>query len=200
MAVIDSDAHVLETEPYLGLHVGVGAATSNRGSCRRPTIRARAASPGWSTAPISAKRATSAHDTSREAREMEDIKARLTHMDELDIDVQVLISDDFPAAVYAPAGGRTGGDAQLQPLADRYLESRRPSACAGWRCCRCCPWTKPWKKRASPRRTAPAAFLCAAWKATSDMQRCAFFSDLRGSRQARSADLRAFRHRQFRRA
>ena len=35
------------------------------------------------------------HDTSREAREMEDIKARLKHMDELDIDIQVLYPTMF---------------------------------------------------------------------------------------------------------
>ena len=42
-------------------------------------------------------------DTSREAREMEDINARLHHMDELNIDIQVLISDGFSPAVYAPS-------------------------------------------------------------------------------------------------
>ena len=95
MAVIDSDAHVLET-----MHTWDYMLESERDLKPRivPTPR-DAASGGESWLVdgtyIGKARNVGYDDTSREAREMEDIQARLKHMDELDVDVQVLYPTIF---------------------------------------------------------------------------------------------------------
>jgi predicted TIM-barrel fold metal-dependent hydrolase len=95
MPVIDSDAHVLET-----MHTWDYMLESERDLRPRivPTPK-DAASGGESWLVdgtyIGKARNVGYDDTSRESREMEDIKARLKHMDELDIDVQVLYPTIF---------------------------------------------------------------------------------------------------------
>ena len=94
MAVIDSDAHVLETN-----HTWDYMLESERAMrpCVVPTPN-DAASGGESwlvDGTCIGKARNVGHDTSRESREMEDIKARLAHMDELDVDVQVLYPTIF---------------------------------------------------------------------------------------------------------
>jgi len=95
MAVIDSDAHVLETD-----HTWDYMLESER------EIRPRVvATPGDATSGgeswlvdgtyIGKARNVGYSDTTRESREMEDIQARLKHMDDLDVDVQVLYPTIF---------------------------------------------------------------------------------------------------------
>ena len=94
MAVIDSDAHVLETE-----HTWDYMLESERGM--RPQIVATPDDPSsggesWLVdGTYIGKARNVGHDTAREAREMQDIKARLLHMDALDVDVQVLYPTIF---------------------------------------------------------------------------------------------------------
>ena len=94
MVVIDSDAHVLETN-----HTWDYMLESERDM--RPRIvptPSDAASGGESwlvDGTYIGKARNVGHDTSKESREMEDIKARLKHMDELDVDVQVLYPTIF---------------------------------------------------------------------------------------------------------
>lgn len=94
MAVIDSDAHVLESErtwDYM-LH-------SER--ALKPRIVPTPNDPGsggesWLIDGLYMGKARNVgKDTPKEAREMDDIKARLKHMDELGVDVQVLYPTIF---------------------------------------------------------------------------------------------------------
>ena len=94
MAVIDSDAHVLETE-----HTWDYLLESERAFRPRivPTLTdASSGGESWLVdGTYIGKARNVGHDTARESREMEDITARLQHMDELDIDVQVLYPTIF---------------------------------------------------------------------------------------------------------
>ncbi len=94
MAVIDSDAHVLETE-----HTWDYLLESERAF--RPRIVPTPDDPGsggesWLVdGTYIGKARNVGHDTSRESREMADIEARLKHMDELGVHVQVLYPTIF---------------------------------------------------------------------------------------------------------
>jgi len=94
MAVIDSDAHVLETE-----HTWDYLLESERAFRPRIVPTPTDASSGGESWLVDGtyigKARNVGHDTARESREMEDITARLQHMDELDIDVQVLYPTIF---------------------------------------------------------------------------------------------------------
>jgi len=95
MAVIDSDAHVLETERTWDYML-----ESERGM--RPRIVPTPDDPSsggesWliDKTYLGKARNVGYADTSKESREMADIKARLKHMDELGVDVQVLYPTIF---------------------------------------------------------------------------------------------------------
>jgi len=94
MAVIDSDAHVLETERTWDYMLESERAL-------RPRIVATPDNPAsggesWFVDGVYiGKGRNVGHDTAKEAREMDDIGARLKHMDELDVDVQVLYPTIF---------------------------------------------------------------------------------------------------------
>jgi hypothetical protein len=108
MAVIDSDAHVLET-----MHTWDYMLESERDMKPRivPTpTDAFSGGESWLVdgTYIGKARNVGYDDTTKESREMEDIKARLKHMDELDVDVQVLYPTIF---LRPPAGSRAGGGA-----------------------------------------------------------------------------------------
>jgi predicted TIM-barrel fold metal-dependent hydrolase len=94
MAVIDSDAHVLETD-----HTWDYMLESERHMRPRVVPTPDDAFSGGESWLVDGtyigKARNVGHDTSRESREMEDIKARLKHMDELDVDVQVLYPTIF---------------------------------------------------------------------------------------------------------
>ena len=95
MAVIDSDAHVLETE-----HTWDYMLESER--ALRPRIVPTPNDPtsggeSWlvDETYLGKARNVGYDDTSRESSEMEDIQARLKHMDELDDRRPGALSDDF---------------------------------------------------------------------------------------------------------
>jgi len=94
MAVIDSDAHVLETN-----HTWDYLLDSERDMRPRIVPTPNDAASGGESWLVDGtyigKARNVGHDTSKESREMEDIKARLAHMDELGIDVQVLYPTIF---------------------------------------------------------------------------------------------------------
>lgn len=94
MAVIDSDAHVLETS-----HTWNYLLESERDMRPRIVPTPNDASSGGESWLVDGtyigKARNVGHDTSRESREMEDIRARLAHMDELGVDVQVLYPTIF---------------------------------------------------------------------------------------------------------
>lgn len=94
MAVIDSDAHVLETELTWDYML-----ESERSLKPRIVPTPNDPSSGGESWLIDGtylgKARNVGADTSREAREMEDINARLRHMDELNIDIQVLYPTVF---------------------------------------------------------------------------------------------------------
>jgi len=95
MAVIDSDAHVLETD-----HTWDYMLESEREMRPRVVPTPGDASSGGESwlvdgTCIGKARNVGYSDTTRESREMEDIQARLKHMDELDVDVQVLYPTIF---------------------------------------------------------------------------------------------------------
>ncbi|HUK41750.1 MAG TPA: amidohydrolase family protein, partial [Candidatus Acidoferrales bacterium] len=94
MAVIDSDAHVLETERTWDYMLESERAL-------RPRIVATPDNPAsggesWFIDGIYiGKGRNVGYDTAKASREMDDISARLKHMDELDVDVQVLYPTIF---------------------------------------------------------------------------------------------------------
>jgi len=94
MAVIDSDAHVLETD-----HTWDYMLEAERDMRPRivptPNDSASGGESWLVDGTYIGKARNVGHDTSKESREMEDIKARLKHMDELDVDVQVLYPTIF---------------------------------------------------------------------------------------------------------
>ena len=94
MAVIDSDAHVLETE-----HTWDYMLESERPMRPRivptPNDPASGGESWLLDGTYIGKARNVGHDTSKAAREMADIEARITHMDELDIDIQVLYPTIF---------------------------------------------------------------------------------------------------------
>src|ERR1051325_10219749 len=136
MAVIDSDAHVLETE-----RTWEYVLESEKDL--RPRIVATPNQPSsggesWlAGGNYIGKARNVGHDTSRESREMDDIDARLKHMDELGVDVQVL----YPTIFLRPYTRRPEVELAVTRSYNRWL-------------------IDIWK-------TAPAEFLCAGWKATS---------------------------------
>lgn len=104
MAIIDADAHVVESErtwdfldeaerqfaPRVMVFKDLGGDGSGKsGTDEFWKIGGR----------VFVKGRNIGHDTPRESREMENIKARLTHMDELGIDVQVLYPSLFLRAL-----------------------------------------------------------------------------------------------------
>jgi len=130
MAVIDSDAHVLETERTWGYML-----ESEREYKPRVVATPNDQSSGGESWLIDnvyiGKARNVGHETPKQAREMDDINARLKHMDELDVDVQVLYPTIFFTALHPSAGVGNGGDPELQPLAHRYLEARSGAAALG---------------------------------------------------------------------
>ena len=94
MAVIDSDAHVLETERTWAYMLESECAL-------RPRIVATpedesSGGESWFVDGVYVGKARNVgHDTSKESREMEDLEARLKHMDELGVDIQVLYPTIF---------------------------------------------------------------------------------------------------------
>jgi predicted TIM-barrel fold metal-dependent hydrolase len=94
MAVIDSDAHVLETERTWDYML-----ESERALRPRIVPTPNDASSGGESWLVDGtyigKARNVGADTSRESREMEDITARLKHMDDLEIDIQVLYPTIF---------------------------------------------------------------------------------------------------------
>jgi len=117
MAVIDSDAHVLETERTWDYML-----ESERPL--RPRIVPTPDDPtsggeSWliDGTYLGKARNVGYDDTTREAREMEDIKARLKHMDDLDVDVQVL----YPTFCLRPYTRRPEVELALARSYNRWL-------------------------------------------------------------------------------
>lgn len=117
MAVIDADAHVLETE-----HTWDYMLESERNL--RPRIVPTPDDPtsggeSWliDGTYLGKARNVGYGDTTKESREMEDIKARLKHMDELNIDVQVL----YPTFCLRPYTRRPEVELALTRSYNRWL-------------------------------------------------------------------------------
>jgi uncharacterized protein len=94
MAVIDSDAHVLETERTWDYMLESERAFKPR-IVATPEDESSGGESWFIDGVYLGKARNVGHDTSREAREMGDIQARLKHMDELDVDIQVLYPTIF---------------------------------------------------------------------------------------------------------
>jgi len=117
MAVIDSDAHVLETERTWEYMLDSERAY-------RPRIVPTPNDPSsggesWliDGTYLGKARNVGYDDTTREAREMADIQARLKHMDELNIDVQVL----YPTFCLRPFTRRPEVELALTRSYNRWL-------------------------------------------------------------------------------
>lgn len=116
MAVIDSDAHVLETE-----HTWDYMLESER--ALKPRIVPTPNDPtsggeSWLIDGLYLGKARNVGaDTSREAREMENINARLKHMDDLDVDIQVL----YPTFCLRPFTRRPDLELALARSYNRWL-------------------------------------------------------------------------------
>lgn len=103
MAIIDADAHVVESErtwdyldeserelaPRVMVYKDQSAGLGKRDSDEYWKIGGR----------VFVKGRNIGHDTPRESREMDDVKMRLSHMDELGVDVQVLYPSLFLRAL-----------------------------------------------------------------------------------------------------
>ena len=116
MPTIDADAHVLETErtwDYMS--------ESEREF--RPQIAAtpqaeESGGESWLIdGRLHAKARNVGKDTPKESREMEDIEARISHMNELEVDVQVL----YPTVFLRPFTNRPGVELALCKSYNRWL-------------------------------------------------------------------------------
>jgi len=116
MAVIDSDAHVLETERTWDYML-----ESERALKPRIVATPKDESSGGESWLIDGtyigKARNVGQDTSKESREMEDIKARIHHMDELDVDVQVL----YPTVFLRPLTRRPEVELAVTRSYNRWL-------------------------------------------------------------------------------
>jgi predicted TIM-barrel fold metal-dependent hydrolase len=116
MAVIDADAHVLETEKTWDYML-----ESER--AMRPRIMPTPNDPtsggeSWLIDGLYLGKARNVgHETPKEAREMDDIQARLNHMDELGVDVQVL----YPTFCLRPFTRRPELELALARSYNRWL-------------------------------------------------------------------------------
>lgn len=117
MAVIDADAHVLETERTWSYMLESERAL-------RPRIVPTPNDPtsggeSWLIDGVYLGKARNVgyDDTTRESREMEDIKSRLKHMDELNVDVQVL----YPTFCLRPFTRRPEVELALARSYNRWL-------------------------------------------------------------------------------
>jgi predicted TIM-barrel fold metal-dependent hydrolase len=116
MAVIDADAHVLETEKTWDYML-----ESER--AMRPRIvptpnDATSGGESWLIDGLYLGKARNVgHETPKEAREMDDIRARLDHMDELGVDVQVL----YPTFCLRPFTRRPELELALARSYNRWL-------------------------------------------------------------------------------
>ena len=134
MAVIDADAHVVEWErtwEYMDESERVFAPRVMvfKDQAQRPSRRA---GEYWMIGGrVFAKDGNIGFDTARETREAADVKARLAHMDELGVDIQVLYPSLFLRTLTALPPRGHGFMQELQPLARGYLESRQGSAALG---------------------------------------------------------------------
>jgi len=117
MAVIDSDAHVLETERTWDYMLESERALKPRvvPTPNDPTSGGES----WliDGTYLGKARNVGYDDTTREAREMEDIKARLKHMDELNVDVQVL----YPTVFLRPFTRRADVELGVTRSYNRWL-------------------------------------------------------------------------------
>ena len=84
-----------------------------------------------------AKRTGRDMNTPQETREMENVPARLKHMDELGIDVQVLYPTMFIEQIADKPEWEIADLQRLQPLARRYSSRKAKGGCAGSASCRC---------------------------------------------------------------
>ena len=116
MSVIDADAHVLETE-----HTWSYMLESERALKPRIVPTPNDTSSGGESWLIDGlylgKARNVGHETPKEAREMDDVKARLQHMDELGIDVQVL----YPTFCLRPFTRRPELELALARSYNRWL-------------------------------------------------------------------------------
>lgn len=116
MAVIDADAHVLETERTWDYML-----ESERGYKPRIVATPEDKSSGGESWLIDGTYLGKARnvglDTSRESREMEDIKARIKHMDELGVDIEVL----YPTVFLRPFTRRPEVELALTRSYNRWL-------------------------------------------------------------------------------
>ena len=94
MAIIDSDAHVLETERTWDYMLESERALKPR-IVATPNDPSSGGESWFIDGIYQGKARNVGHDTAKAAREMDDINARLKHMDELGIDVQVLYPTIF---------------------------------------------------------------------------------------------------------
>ena len=116
MSVIDSDAHVLETERTWDYMLESEHSMKPR-VVPTPTDPSSGGESWLVDGTHIGKARNVGHDTAREAREMEDIRARLAHMDELDIDVQVL----YPTIFLRPFTRRPEVELALARSYNRWL-------------------------------------------------------------------------------
>jgi predicted TIM-barrel fold metal-dependent hydrolase len=116
MAVIDSDAHVLETERTWDYML-----ESERGLRPRVVPTPNDETSGGESWLIDGlylgKARNVGHETPKEARELQDIKARLAHMDELGVDIQVL----YPTFCLRPFTKRPELELALARSYNRWL-------------------------------------------------------------------------------
>src|SRR5438132_12921304 len=97
MAVIDSDAHVLETERTWAYMLESECALRPR-IVATPEDESSGGESWFVDGDDVGKARNVGHDTSKESPEMEDLEGRLNHLDEIAMDPQVL----FRAIVFRP--------------------------------------------------------------------------------------------------
>ena len=173
MPTIDADAHVIETPRTWEYMTDeerdlTPIVVQRRSGGEMTGLEGNAIQEYWVVGGrLMNKQANVSADTAPDAREMRDIEARLKHMDELDIDVQVLFPTLFLQPVAEP---RTRGSntrfAAATTAGSPTSGKRRRTGCAGSSPRRSIRWTGWRTSCASARSTARSASWCAASSAS----------------------------------
>ena len=164
MTVVDSDAHVVETERTWDFMDPSDA------KYRPEVVRGRdgmdywvieGVERGFARGPVAAKglsdKVSRRMVVDDSKRLMEDVPGRVAHMDELSIDVQVLYPTMYIGRMCTQPDTEVALSPRLQTAGSPTSGARQTAGYAGPACCRCTRWRRRSPSCASPSRTGPVA-------------------------------------------
>jgi len=164
MHIVDADAHVLECEATWS-HLSKAEASFEPVAVKATTKNGGEEEFWLVDGLLQPKSQNMGTDTPRESRELTDVEARLRHMDQLGVDVQVI----YPTVFLRPFTRRAEVEIALYRSYNRWLAEVWKAGKDRLRWVVLLPLLSMDKALGElrwPRATAPVAYSCAAWKPT----------------------------------